>query len=144
MKNITNEDFIELAMDQMLKIGVVNNNSFYVKKAIEIGVTGDTMFRMLREACFLASEEVIDMLLENGAIIDQKSEYGNTILMVLCNNPDATSYLKPIITHLIKRGANPYIEDKGGDNCFYIARKKPEVLDILKLCNEEYIPNYNI
>lgn len=103
----------------------------------EIDKEGNTFFHW---ACFCSSIDVINFFLndENFDINIQNKQGITPLQYYILSNPE---FLKPI-KKLIRRGANPYIQNKKGENSFDIANhsglgfnKKKEIIEILNRKN---------
>jgi ankyrin repeat protein len=101
-----------------------------IKKGANVNSQGYAGFSPLQRACMIPDrKEIAQLLLENGAKVDQPDENGITPLM------SASGWgFKDLIALLLEKGADISIKDKSGRSAldFAILKNRKEVIELLK------------
>ncbi len=110
--------------DFKLKQDWIEIINLLIKKSSNVNEVGFMCYSPLHEAVKGKDQKVIDILIDNGAIIDRKNCHGSTPLHIAVelNNVNA-------ITKMIDAGANPYLKNNKQESAIELA----ETQEIYKL-----------
>lgn len=101
-----------------------------IKLLLDRGAAADSILinKIFMQALSARDDEMIEILQKKGFALnfDQRDNKGETLLITAITAGNDQN-----VTFLIEHGANPYLEDKHGDNAFRYATLNPELMEIL-------------
>ena len=102
-------------IDAVLNKDIDEVNKLLNDKSVDINEQDDEKNTPLMYACEEGMEDIVKLLVENGANINLQGEYGETALRKV-DSPDSISIAKDITRYLIENGANPHLKEDNGMN----------------------------
>lgn len=108
MENSSNDLFIKAAEN-----GLVNDMVYFLKHGADLYYAND-YGSALGVACFYGMNGAIDFLVEKGFDVNFQTDEISTGLMMVLDSSLADSHIVDICARLLRYGADPLLEEKGG------------------------------